>query len=215
MPLITGIKATKRDATRLTVRVDGRVVATLPRAQIDLLGLQPGRPWDDDLIEQVERAVEMDKAHRQALSLLNRRAYSRMGLARKLRLKGYDAKLLDPILDRLTELGLLDDRAFGQAIVRELLRARPAGRRLIEAKLRQRGLDASLARELADEADEQSDPLEAARRLLQARAPSLARLEQRTQRRRLWGLLARRGFDPDIISQAMNELPETDSSELE
>ncbi len=215
MARITAIRSTKRDPTRLTVRVAGRVVATLPRGQIELLGLAPGRAWDDELVEQVSRAVEMDKAHRQALQLLNRRAYSRVGLQRKLRLKGHDPKLLEPVLDRLTELSLLNDRAFGQALVREMLRAKPAGRRLIEAKLRQRGLDASLARELADEAVEQTDPLDAARQLVASKLPSLMRFDGHTRRRRLWGLLARRGFDPDTINQAISELPESDDSELE
>ncbi len=145
------------------VRVGRKVVATLPVSQIEALGLAVGQAWTDALAAEVSVAAVQDKAMRQAMSRLNRRALSRRDLDRKLRDLDYDEAVRQRVLDRLTELKYLDDEAFGRALIRETQRGKPAGPRLLRQKLMQKGLERSLIDRLIAEMREQSDGVEQAR----------------------------------------------------
>lgn len=144
--IITALSPTKRDPGRLTIKVAGRAVATMQAKRIAELGLEIGMPWTDALAEQVAHAAAFDKAMRAAMNRLNRRAMSRSQLRRKLtdRKLELDVAAVDAALDRLEELDLIDDEAFGRALIAEILRGRPAGPMLLRQKLMQRGLERNL-----------------------------------------------------------------------
>ncbi len=215
---IKALAPTQRDPTRLMIRVaadphspqrKGRVVATLPSTRIEALGLQIGQPWTDQLAAQVEREVATDQAHRFALNSLNRRMASRSGMQQKLRKRGVDDATIEKELDRLEQAGLINDEAYGRALIRDMLNLKPAGPRLMQAKLMQKGLSRSLIDRLVAEmtppADDQAD---AARDLVIKRLRSMDRFDTATKKRRLWGMLARRGFDYETIERALDVLRE-------
>ena len=206
MPHITAIKPTQRDPGRYTIRVDRKVVATLPIRRIEELGLATGQNWDDALAVKVAQAAVFDKALRQAMNRLNRRAMSRRDLGRKLKDLDYDAAVCEQVLDHLTEKGYLDDQAFGRALIDATLRRKPAGPQLLRQKLYQKGLNTSLIEKLVSEATDAQDLAPGAVELARKKLRTLQRVNPETRRRRLYGLLARRGFNPDTISSVMSEL---------
>ncbi|MFA9479950.1 regulatory protein RecX [Phycisphaerales bacterium AB-hyl4] len=203
---ITAIKPTQRDPSRATVRVAGRVVATLPQQRIAELELEVGMPWTDTLAASVSEAAVYDKALRQAMNRLARRGRSRSELDRKLAQLGYEPNVRERVLDRLTELNFLDDDALGRALMREIQARKPAGPHLLRQKLRQKGLDRELVDRLVAETRESQDQAGDAADLLRRRLPAMARLDPATRKRRLYSLLARRGFDGDAIQSAFESL---------
>lgn len=200
---ITAIAATKRGPDRLAVRVERKTVAVLSAVRVAELGLEVGQPWNQALAQRVEEAVTFDQAMKRALNRLNRRAMSRRQLDGKLRELAFEAPVRERVLDRLAELNLLDDEAFGRAVVRETMARKPAGPRLLQQKLFQKGIERTLADRLIDEAVEPDDQVEQAVLLSRKRLGSMGRLDAVTRKRRLYGLLARRGFGPDTIDAAM------------
>jgi len=215
--VIVGIVSTQRDANRATIRVGvsedgsagerakkGKVVATLTVRLISDLGLHVGQAWSDRLAEQVEQATGIDKAMRAAMNRLARRAMSGWMLRDKLRTLGHEADVIDGVLERLAELELLDDERFGRALIREVMGRKPAGPALLKQKLYQKGIRGALADRLVAEAtaDDQSQR-DAAIAFARKRAASMARLDAQARQRRLYGQLARRGFDPDTIHAAI------------
>ncbi|WP_026146533.1 recombination regulator RecX [Zestomonas thermotolerans] len=89
-----------------------------------------------------------------AMDLLARREHGRVELTRKLRQRGAPAELIDPVLDRLAEEGLLSEArylesfissrarsGYGPLRIREELARRGLPRPAIEAALRESGLD--------------------------------------------------------------------------
>lgn len=205
---ITSIRPTARNPQRATVRVGRRVVATLAMQRIEALGLAVGETWDEGLAERVAEAATEDQAMRKAMNRLNRRAMSRRDLDRKLRDLDFDEHVRQKVLDRLTELGYLDDEAFGRALIRETQRARAAGPRLLRQKLFQKGLDRTLIDRLLREARDagEQDDAERATALARQRLAQMQRLDPATRQRRLYGLLARRGFETDAIDAAMQAI---------
>lgn len=109
------------------------------------------------------------------------------------------------LLDRFTELGLVDDEAFARAWVRSRHVGRGLGRRALRHELLTRGVD----RDIVDEAVAEvslDDEDAAARALVAARLASMQRLDAVTKRRRLTALLARRGYPPGVAARVVTEL---------
>ena len=117
------------------------------------------------------------------------------------------------LLDRFTELGLVDDEAYARAWVRSRHAGRGLGRRALRHELLTRGVD----RDLIDEAMAEvtaDDEDAAARALVQARLGGLARYDRTTRRRRLISLLARRGYSASVAARVVaQELSAADEAQ--
>ncbi len=206
MQEITSIRPTQRNPKRVMVRVGREVVATLAHSKVVDMGLHVGQVWDDKLAEEVGHAAVFDKALKQALNRLNRRAMSRYDLDFKLKKLGYEQPVRESVLDRLTELRFLDDEAYGRALIDATMRRKPAGPQLLRQKLFQKGIDRSLIERLVSEATDAQDLAPGAVELARKKLRTMQRFDLQTRKRRLYGLLARRGFNPDTISSVMAEL---------
>jgi regulatory protein len=148
-----------------------------------------------------------------AARFLEARPRSVVEVRRRLTGAGYRPALVDGAIERLLELGMLDDRAFAEAWITSRDRARPRGERVLRQELLQKGIDRALIDELLEERrtgeeGEATEPdHEAARRLLERNARSLDRVADPRQRRaRAYALLARNGFDPDVCRDVATEV---------
>jgi regulatory protein len=156
-----------------------------------------------------------------AARFLEARSRSVAEVRRRLGRAGYRAELVDGAITRLTELGMLDDAAFGRAWVESRDRARPRGEIALRRELAIKGVDRRIVdvlleerRDLSVAANGGGVDFEAARRLLARHERSLARVaDPRQRRQRAYALLARNGFDPETCraTAAAYVLSETDT----
>jgi regulatory protein len=126
---------------------------------------------------------------------------------RRLRHLGYPQTLIDQALERMAEMGYLDDEAFAHAWVESRDRARPRGESAIRRELAlkgvPRGLVDSVLAERSGTTAGQADG-DAARALIERRRASLEREQDpRKRRQRAYALLARNGFDPETCREAV------------
>lgn len=213
---IIRLQPTQRDPNRLMIRVGtersrkGRVAATLPRPTVADLDLAVGQPWNATVEARIADAVDYDKAYRYACNALARRAYSRGEMIDRITRRGHNTTVATSVADALTERGYLDDLQYARAVVRTELARKPAGPRLLRAKLIQKKVPDTLIQQVLTElsGDDEHDPVADARRLVEAkqRLSSFRKLEPRKQKQRLWALLARRGFDVDTIRAAIEQV---------
>jgi len=103
---------------------------------------------------------------------------------------------------RLLGVGLLDDLALAQTLVRTLTDRKGLGRGSIVAELRRRKIDSSAIEEALEEL-EVGGELERAIAIAQKRAPQLRSLDAVTARRRLGAFLQRKGYSGSVISTAV------------
>jgi regulatory protein len=124
---------------------------------------------------------------------------------RRLRSAGYRSDLVDGAIERLLELGILDDEVFARSWVESRDRARPRGERAIREELRLKGIDRATIDAVLEErrGDVEDEPdRDAAERLIERNARSLARVaDPRKRRERAYALLARNGFDPEVCRE--------------
>jgi len=152
--------------------------------------------------------AKLAKAQQCALRLLRVRDRSRQELAGALERRGFPEAVRARVLDRLAELGYLDDRRFARARARALL-ASQVGPKAVEVRLRGHGISPEEARAaVADAALELGfDELESARALL-ARRRLEGALPARA-RARAARLLASHGFSEEIVERLLGAALET------
>lgn len=139
-----------------------------------------------------------EAARRDAVAMLEHRALSRAELRAKLHARGHDEPACDRVLESLGAAGLVDDRALGESIVRLELRRLPAGAALLEAKLARRGIGPETAASVVREALRGRRVAEDADAVARKRVRTLPRtLPPEVARRRLLGVLSRRGFEAE------------------
>jgi regulatory protein len=137
-----------------------------------------------------------------ALRLLGVRWRSREELRRRLRQAGFEPEETEEALSDLERAGLVSDDRFAQEVVRDQAGRRMAGERVIRAALRGKGVAADVVERALVGLD---DDTVRARALAARRAPRLIGLEPEAASRRLFGLLARRGFSPEVARDACRE----------
>ena len=157
---------------------------------------EPGRP-DSPPGDPVALAREI------ALRQLTVRARTRVELSRTLARKNVPEDAAEAVLDRLEEVGLIDDAVFA----RDWLAAggrRQKSRRVLVGELAQRGVDRELIDQAASELEAERD-YEVASGFAARKAAGLAGLEPEVRYRRLAGALARRGFSASVVAQVTRE----------
>jgi regulatory protein len=149
---------------------------------------------------------EMESVVRErCLTLLSSQPRTRAELERSLSRAGAPEDVVAGVLDRLAHVGLVDDTAYAQAYVRTGVGVRRRGTRSLRAELRGRGVAPEVIDLAAQEVDE-DDERATALALVRRRAPGMARLAPDVRRRRLMGLLLRRGFDSSVINDVLAEV---------
>lgn len=139
-----------------------------------------------------------------ALRKLEQRPRSRHELAKALRERGVPDDVAEQVLDRFTEVRLVDDRAFALAWSESRQRSRHLSRRAIEAELYRKGVDRDTIAEAFANHDVE-DELANAHAFAATKAKSLERLEPDVARRRLASALARRGYSSSVVWQVVGE----------
>lgn len=153
-----------------------------------------GTPSTDD--ESTKRA---EQARALCLRLLTMRARTRAELEAQLTRRGYPDDVSTVVLDRLAEVGLVDDEDFTEQWVRSRRINAGKGKRALAAELRNKGVDSLIIDSALADIDADAE---------RARAEQLVRDKLRREKlgdpgdrdaenkvvRRLVGMLARRGY---------------------
>lgn len=139
-----------------------------------------------------------------ALQLLESQPRTRAELERALARRGVPADAATAVLDRFSDVGLIDDAAFASAWVSSRHTGRGLGRRALGAELRRRGVDEQIVRDAVSSVtadDEQA----AARALVERRLRTMTGLGHDVQLRRLVAMLGRKGFSQPLALRVVRD----------
>ncbi|MFG0293987.1 MAG: regulatory protein RecX [Phycisphaerales bacterium JB050] len=178
-------------------------VARLDRGVVDELHLSVGRVWTPALASAVLEAAHRSEARRYAINALAMRAMSAQRLREKIEDRGAPKEIAAQVVADLERSGLIDDRVMAEQIGRSALRSNPVGARVLEARLRRRGIAPQIARQLTEPRDEVADAVRVGTKKLRILS---AKLERPVAERRLMASLARRGFSPDVCRTVSRRL---------
>ena len=143
-----------------------------------------------------------------ALRLLGQRSYTERNLRRKLSSKGFPEAAVDGLITRLLATGILDDQRYAISYARSRLVGGSASPRRVQQLLVRKGVPLSAAAaaisQIVDE--ENLDTSASLERIARRKAASLGDLDAVVFRRRLYGFLARRGYELDSIRRVIERI---------
>lgn len=146
----------------------------------------------------------MKTCFEKAADLLGRRAHFRRELEQKLLKRGFEKAEVQETLDRLKELGYLDDERTAEAFVEARAERAPAGKPLLKSELFKRGAAKTVAEGALEGIDEAGAAKEAAERFLRRRQRPKETEEDR--QKALLRHLASRGFPGHLVRKVLDEL---------
>ena len=163
--------------------------------------------------------AQYELAKKYVLRRLTGSGQTRFQLEQYLQTKEFPRLIIDQVLDRFAELGLLNDQEFADTWVRNRRSTKKSGPAVLRRELQERGVD-SQAIAAAVESREGED-YDLAREIALKKLPALMRYEPQVRIRRLANFLVRRGYNPglaftfvkDLIAEAETVLENPDYSE--
>lgn len=155
-----------------------------------------------------------ERARQLCLRLLTHAPQTRAQLADALSRRGIPGEIADNVLERFTDVGLIDDAAFARAWVESRHYSRGLAGRALTAELKRRGVADDEIREavagLGPDAEVATARELVARKLAATKGqPAQARV------RRLTGMLARKGYPPALAFRVIREAMGTEGTDAD
>lgn len=178
---------------------DAPRVSAVERDPVPDVRMEGGEPDPHDVARQI------------VLRQLAMAPRSRAQLEQKLAQRGCTQDVAAAVLDRMTEVGLVDDEAYAQMLVRSQRAGRGLARGALARELRNKGIDDDLADEALVSISD-ADERDRARALVDKKLRAMHGLGVEVQTRRLAGMLARKGYTSSlsrvVIGEAIASAPE-------
>ena len=142
-----------------------------------------------------------------ALRFLASRSRSEAEVRERLASRGVDAQDIEGVLERLREIGYVNDADFAAAVIRARTQRRARGRRLVAEELQAKGVSEDVAESVLNAC--YGDELAVARLVAERQARRLQGRGFAEFRQRLGAFLVRRGFEHATAESLVTELWET------
>lgn len=200
---ITDIRRGKDGAEKYHLYVDGRYLLTVHAQVYYENHLVVGQTVSGQELDSLQQQSQFIWAKSLALQHLSRRSMTVKQLTDKLE-ERVGEEAAQAAVERMMELGYLDDADYAGRLARDLTRLRGLGPQRVRRELLARGIDRELAEETLESLE--SDPQLAILELLEGKLSRVARQAAETgdprDRSRLFSRLARMGYGFDDIRQA-------------
>ncbi|MGZ5368175.1 MAG: regulatory protein RecX [Aeromicrobium sp.] len=145
---------------------------------------------------------------------LTDRAHSRADLAQTLAQKHVPDDVAAAVLDKFETAGLINDEEFARSWVQTRQRSKGLARNVLAMELRRKGVGEEIAKEALSGLDPEAER-QAAHGLVQKKLRTMRGLDQQVQIRRLTGLLARKGYSPQLAFDVVREELDFEAQALE
>lgn len=198
---ITAIESRRKGLCALYI--DGEFAMKLDTEVLLAHRFDVGREINDEQLYECIQASDNKRCKDKAMWLISFRDHSRKELIDKLK-KDYGEESCENAVNRLEELGLIDDGRFARRYTADLINLKHLSERGVRQKLREKGIDRDLIDEVLDEfVIDEEDQIRTVIEKKYARS-----LSDEKGRRRAVNALSRLGFSYASIKSVLNEYAE-------
>lgn len=194
---ITKISQQVKRVNRYSVYVDEKYSFSLSETALLESGISSGRELTDSELIAFKQLSQDDKIYGQALRYIAMRSHTTWEMQSYMERKGAPPALIEEIVTKLTDLGLLDDLKYAKSFANDRRLLRSSSKRKITADLRAKRVSDSVIREaIGSDPDEERDAL----------AAMIVRKRRQTKYQddqKLMQYLARQGYGYDDIKRAL------------
>lgn len=197
---ITSIKQQVRRGGRYSIFVEGKYCFSLSERALLESKLASGQELTAGQIRELKKLSADDKIYNQVLRYIAMRPRTHWEVARYLQRKEASPALAESILNKLSNIDLINDEKFARAYVNDRRLLRPTSKRKMIAELRKKRVaDGIIQKAVAAGGDEEHLALKQV-------IDKKRRQSKYQDSQKLMAYLARQGFSYDDIKAALQEL---------
>lgn len=193
--LITAVKPRRKGLSALFI--DGEFAMELDTRTLLENRFDVGREIAEEDLEKIIDLSNERRAKEKALWLISYRDHSKKELTEKIR-RTCDGDAAEKAVERMEELGLVDDEAYARQYVRKLLLQKKMTKRVAVFELSRKGIDRETAAAVLDEID--VDYKENIRDIIEKKYRNIT--DEKTKRRAV-AALQRLGYGWDDINAVL------------
>lgn len=205
MPTVTKIVEQKKRQNRRSIFLDGVFAFGVNLNVVAKFALHEGQELSAEDIDAIQKGSVRQECFDHAMRYIEKRMQSRKELETKLTKQEYGPAVIASVLDQLSEMNYVNDARFAESRAESAAKYKHHGPNRARMELAKKGVERETARQAVEQVYEAHDSMATARDLARKKMKSLARLEPQVARRRLMGMLLRRGFTFDTIKPVIDE----------
>lgn len=194
--IITAVEPRKKSLS--AVYIDGEYAMKLDTQTLIENRIKAGREIDDEELHEIVELSNERRAKEKALWLISYRDHSKKELTQKIR-RTYDEQSAEKAVERLEELGLVNDEGFARRYAEQLLFSKHMSSRGALFELSRKGIEKELAEQIIEEFDVDID--ENIRYIIERK---YRRIDDEKIRRKAVSALQRLGYGWDDIKRVIN-----------
>ena len=201
--LITAAEERKKGLTALFI--DGEYAVSVDTVTLASMGMKTGSEISDEELYELIENSKINRAKEKALYLIEYRSRTRREIRDRL-VPLFGERAADKALERLEELGLINDESYARDLAEQLITRKHYSRERAVFELMKKGIDRDTAEEILDEYD--TDPCEQVKALLETKYARA--MSDEKGRARTVNSLRAMGFRWSDIKEAMSGYDEYD-----
>ncbi|MGX7195390.1 recombination regulator RecX [Enterococcus olivae] len=212
--MIKVTKVVKNKGNFYQVSFDNRETVRVSEDLLVRFRLLKDSELDPETLVEIKKSAGYDIGLQLAMNYISYQLRTEQEMYRYLKDKEISIEDARRIIQRLKELQLVDDLNYGRSYIRTQLRLSDKGPQTLMQQLRKKGLKDPVIQEVI-QLYTPEDQLEIATRTAKKSLKTIRGKSHKETLQKLRLKLMQKGFSSDIISLAMNELPQEKNEELE
>lgn len=204
MATITKVEAQKNNKDRYSIFLDGEFAFGVHVDVLVMHGLRKGLELDESELETLVHDESVKKAVLAGIKHISYKQRTSKEVADKLRDLEYAPEQIEEAIDKLCEMGFLDDVRYAEEFVDT--RQQRYGRKRIFLELRKRGIPDHIAESALDSMLDVESGYQTALELARKKYAQCDGLESQKAAARIQGMLLRKGYSYDVVKNIIKEL---------
>lgn len=186
--------------TKWKVELDGQFAFVLYKKEISRFGIEVNAELSEELYEQIKKNVVLKRAKLRAMHLLTDMARTESQLRDKLKRNMYPEDVISQAIAYVKSFGYINDEAYIENFIQS--KRETKSRKEIYALLLGKGVSSEQIDLVFEQCYEKNTEQEAISRLIRKRNVDILHVSEQ-ELRKLYGYLARKGFQYDDIRQVI------------
>lgn len=198
------ITAKQGKGKKIHIHIDGEYLLTVDEDFWFSSGFISGDEIDDGDLAAFKEAAGSRLAFNSAMFSLDLRDHSERELRNKL-LRKFDEASVNSAIEKLIDLGLVNDRRYAEMLVRELYERKKYGKNRVRSELYKRGIDSVIINEVIEEYENEFETDNVKTIVDIIRKKYYNKLVDEKSRQKVVAALVRLGYSFSDIRQAMSD----------
>ncbi|GAB5616832.1 recombination regulator RecX [Faecalimonas canis] len=186
--------------TKWKVYLDGKFVFVLYKGELSRFHIVQGEELSEDIFAKIREEVILKRVKLRALHLLNQMDRTEEQLRTKLKQGFYTDDMIDRAVAYVKSFGYIEDGDYAKRFI--LSRQGSKSRKEIYAKLYQKGIAKEIIERAMEECYEDNEEMTAIRKLIEKKHFDVRNAAD-SEKQKIYGYLARKGFSYDTIRQVI------------